>query len=355
MLRSEVPSDTVFLRDMAWYDEHDVDLRLGVRATHLDTSATRITLAGGETISYDACLLVTGGRVRTLDCAGCDLEGVVYLRTLHDATALAEKLQQRPRVVVVGAGFIGAEVAASARMVGCEVTMLEIFEVPLARVLGEDLGRVYAQIHRDHDVDLQLGETVERMEGSDRVEAVVGSSGTRYAADLVVIGVGIVPNVELGAEAGLDCDNGIVVDEHCRTSAPGVYAAGDVANRPDAFSGGRIRVEHFQNAQNQGAAAARNMLGRDEPFEEVPWFWSDQYDVNLQMLGHPDAERVVRGSIEAREFTALYLRGDRLVAAVAMNRSRDISVTRRLIERRIAVDPARLGDSDVALKDLLKG
>jgi 3-phenylpropionate/trans-cinnamate dioxygenase ferredoxin reductase subunit len=195
------------------------------------------------------------------------------------------------------------------------------------------------------------------MEGSDRVEGVVGSSGTRYAADLVVIGVGIVPNVELGAAAGLDCDNGIVVDERCRTSAPGVYAAGDVANRPDAFSGGRIRVEHFQNAQNQGPAAARSMLGRDEPFEEVPWFWSDQYDVNLQMLGHPtpDADRVVRGSIEDREFSAFYMRGNRIVAVVAMNRGRDISVARRLIERRIAVEPARLGDSDLALKDLLTG
>jgi 3-phenylpropionate/trans-cinnamate dioxygenase ferredoxin reductase subunit len=269
---------------------------------------------------------------------------------------LATELARRPRVVVIGAGFIGAEVAASARMVGCEVTILEILEVPLARVLGEDLGRVYAQIHRDNGVDLRLGEGVERIEGADRVEAVVSTAGRRYPADLVVVGVGIEPNVELAHEAGIACDKGIVVDARCRTSAPKVFAAGDVANRPDDYSGGRIRVEHFQNAQNQGTAAARNMLGRDEPFQEVPWFWSDQYDVNLQMLGHPgpDADRVLRGRLEDREFTALYVRGGVVVAAIALNRGRDIAAARRLISRHVPVDPKRLADTDVELKALLR-
>ena len=357
VIRSEVEAASVFLRDEAWYADNDIELRLGVRATALSPDDRTITLDDGDVLAYESCLLATGGRVRRLDVPGDDLPGVHYLRTVRDAAGIVGALADRPRVVVIGAGFIGAEVAASARTLGCDVTIIEIFEVPLVRVLGEDLGRVYGGIHRDHGVDLRLGETVERIEGDGRVEAVVGSSGDRYPADLVVIGVGIVPNAELASEAGLSCDNGILVDELCRTSAPGVFAAGDVANRPDAFSGGRIRVEHFQNAQNQGPAAARSILGRTEAFAEVPWFWSDQYDVNLQMLGHPtqEAERVVRGRIEEREFTALYLHGDHVVAAIAMNRGRDISVARRLIERKIPVDAHRLRDEGADLRELLKG
>jgi 3-phenylpropionate/trans-cinnamate dioxygenase ferredoxin reductase subunit len=354
VLRSEAEPESVYLRNASWYEEHDVELRLGVRATSLRPG--ELTLDDDSMLSFDSCLIATGGRVRTLDVPGADLEGVGYLRTVRDAAGLAARLRDRPRVVVVGAGFIGAEVAASARTVGCEVTMIEILEVPLARVLGEDLGRLYAQIHRDHGVDLRLGEGVERFVGSDRVEAVVGTSGTRYPADLVLIGVGIAPNVELAADAGIACDNGILVDDRSRTSDPRIFAAGDVANRPDAFSGRRIRVEHFQNAQNQGPAAAKNMLGRDEPFQEVPWFWTDQYDVNLQMLGHPSdhADRVVRGDTSSTDFIALYIRGDTVVAAIAMNRGKDIAAARRLIERRVAVDRTKLADDDVSLRDLLR-
>lgn len=356
VLRAEAEPSSAFLREESWYADNDIDLRLGVRATTLDASQATLTLSEGDMLRYDACLFATGGRPRSLDVPGADLDAVRYLRTMRDAVDISATLAAKPRVVVVGAGFIGAEVAASARTIGCDVTMLEVLEVPLARVLGEDLGRVYAQIHRDHGVDLRLGEGVERFEGSDSVEAVIGSTGTRYPADLVVVGVGIVPNVELAVDAGLACDNGIVVDEHCRTSVPNVFAAGDVANRPDAYSGGRIRVEHFQNAQNQGPAAARAMLGRDDPFQEVPWFWSDQYDVNLQMLGHatPGAERVVRGSFEDRDFTALYLRDGLVTAAIAMNRGKDIAAVRRMIERRVSVDTDRAGNEEVALRDLLR-
>jgi 3-phenylpropionate/trans-cinnamate dioxygenase ferredoxin reductase subunit len=275
---------------------------------------------------------------------------------LRDAVTLRDELQRKPRVVVVGAGFIGAEVGASARMLGCNVTMIEVLDVPLERVLGAELGRLYARVHIDHGVDLRLGEGVEFFAGSDRVEAVVGTSGTNYAADLVVVGVGIEPNVELAVDADIACDNGIVVDEGCRTSAPNVFAAGDVANRPDHFSASRIRVEHFQNAQNQGPAAARSMLGRGEPFKEVPWFWSDQYDVNLQMLGHPSPAhgRVVRGRMDDLDFIAFDLQGDKVVAALALNRGRDIAAARRLIERRVPVDAKKLADDDAPLRDLLR-
>jgi 3-phenylpropionate/trans-cinnamate dioxygenase ferredoxin reductase subunit len=353
VLRGEAPP--AFLRDEEWYASQDIELRLGTRATRLDPSGT--LWLEDEEIAFDACLLATGGRPRRLNLSGSQLEGVHYLRTLRDAAAIAGVLVSKPRVVVIGAGFIGAEVAASARVLGCDVTMIEVLDVPLLRVLGEEIGGVYAQIHRDHGVDLRLGEGVERFEGGGRVEAVVGTSGRRYPADLVVVGVGIEPNVELALEAGIACDNGIVVDELCRTSGARVYAAGDVARRPDPFTGAPIRPEHFQNAQNQGSAAARAMLGKGEPFGEVPWFWSDQYDVNLQMLGHasPDEERVVRGSLHARGFIAFFLRGDNVIAAIALGRGRDIAATRRLIERRVAVDRARLADEGVALKDLLRG
>ncbi len=327
VLRGE--AEPVFLRPDDYYSSNDIDTRFGVRATSLDPSGS-VSLSDGERIEFDACLLATGGRPRPLD----GIEGL-YLRTLRDAMTIRTELERKPHLVVIGAGFIGAEVAASARQIGCDVTMLEMLEVPLLRVLGPELGRTYAQIHRDHGVDLRLGYDIKEYE--------------RRPDDVVVIGVGMVPNVELALDAGIECDNGVLVDEFCRTSAPKVFAAGDVARIR-----GRMRIEHFQNAQNQGPAAARSMLGKQEPFDEVPWFWSDQYDVNLQILGHPTGEPVVRGSLESHEFIAFYVEGDHLVGATAMNRGKEIAVARRLIERGIAVEPAALRDEDVALRDLLR-
>jgi len=351
VLRSETEPGAVFLRDEDWYHTNGIELELGRTVTGLDAAGS-LTFAGGGTIAFDACLIATGGRVRRLRVPGSDLEGVHYLRTIRDATALRDAFASKPRLVVIGAGFIGAEVAASARMLGCDVTMIEVLDVPLGRVLGSELGAAYARLHKDHGVDLRLGEGVEEITD----DSVIGTSGSVYPADLVVIGVGIEPNVELAMAAGMRCDNGIVVDEFCQTSASRVFAAGDVANRPDEFSGGRIRTEHFQNAQNQGAAAARNMLGKAEVFGEVPWFWSDQYDTNLQTLGHPSPshERVTRGRMEDLDFITFDLEGDRVVAAVAMNRGRDIAATRRLIERRVTVDRERLADDDVPLRELLR-
>ena len=347
VLRGE--SEPVFLRPEDWYASHEIELRLGLRADALLDSS--VVLSTGEQVAFDACLLATGGRPRRLHEA--DRPSVHYLRTMRDAIALRDALASKPGVVVVGAGFIGAEVAASARTVGCDVTMIEVLDVPLARVLGPELGDIYARIHRDHGVDLRLGEGVEEI----TADGVIGTSGKAYPADLVVVGVGIEPNVELAANAGVSCENGVVVDEFCRTSAANVFAAGDVANRPDEFSGSRIRAEHFQNAQNQGVAAARNMLGHGEPFREVPWFWSDQYEVNLQTLGHPSAshDRVTRGRLDDLDFIAFDLAGDRIVAAVAMNRGRDIAAARRLIERRVSVDRGQLADEDRPLRDLLRG
>jgi 3-phenylpropionate/trans-cinnamate dioxygenase ferredoxin reductase component len=323
-------AEPVFLRPDDWYASNEIETLFGVRVTSLDPSGS-VALRDGSRIGFDACLLATGGRPRRLDV----LEGAYYLRTLRDALAVREALEERPHLVVIGAGFIGAEVAASARQVGCEVTMLEVLEVPLLRVLGPQLGRIYAQIHTDNGVDLRLGYDIAAHDFRDD--------------DVVVAGVGMLPNVDLALDAGIECDNGVLVDELCRTSAPKVFAAGDVARVR-----GRPRIEHFQNAQNQGPAAARSMLGKQVPFDEVPWFWSDQYDVNLQILGHPSGEPVIRGSLDERDFIALYVEGDRVIAATAMNRGKDVAVARRLIERGIRVDLDVLRDEDVALRDLLR-
>jgi 3-phenylpropionate/trans-cinnamate dioxygenase ferredoxin reductase subunit len=256
---------------------------------------------------------------------------------------------------VIGAGFIGAEVAASARMQGLEVAMLEMAPVPLGRALGDDLGRIYAEIHRERGVELYTGEAIERFEGSGRVERVVGSSGRATGCDFVVVGVGIDPATELAEDAGLAVDNGVVVDEYCETSAPGIFAAGDVANFYHPLLGERLRVEHWANAQNQGVAAAKSMLGLREPYAEVPWFWSDQYDLNMQYVGHASRwdEAVFRGDVAGRSFTAFYLAGGRLLAALAVNRHRDIRPCRELIRSGAKVDAQKLRNEDIELKSLV--
>ncbi|HXG41539.1 MAG TPA: FAD-dependent oxidoreductase [Dehalococcoidia bacterium] len=353
-LRGEMPREELFVQPEAFWAEQEIELLMGVRAVSLDLAAKRVELSNGERLSFDKLLLATGGRVRRLQVPGADLEGVHYLRTVDDSEALARELRPGRRLVVVGAGFIGSEVAASAREKGLEVTMVEVLPLPLQKALGPEVGRIYAEIHLEHGVELVLGEGVERFEGDRRVRAVLTSSGRRIECDVVLVGVGIEPATELAQEAGLQVDNGIVVDEFCRTSHPDVYAAGDVANFYSPLLGRRLRVEHWHNAQNQGIAAARSML-RQEPYAELPWFWSDQYDLNMQYVGFADAwDRVVfRGDVGARRFTAFYLRGGRLEATLAVNRPRDIRAARELIQSRAVLDPGRLADEAQDLRALL--
>ncbi len=353
-LRGEMPREEVFIQPESFWAEQEVELLMGVRAVALDLAAKRVELSSGERLSFDKLLLATGGRVRRLPVPGADLEGVHYLRTLDDCEALSRELQPGRRLAVVGAGFIGSEVAASAREKGLEVTMIEVLPVPLQRALGPEVGRIYADIHREHGVELVLGEGVERFEGDSRLRAVVTASGRRIECDLALVGVGIAPATELAEAAGLAVDDGIVVDEFCQTSHPDVFAAGDVARFYSPVLGRRLRVEHWHNAQNQGAAAARNMLRR-EPYAEVPWFWSDQYDLNMQYVGFADAwDRVVfRGDVAGRRFTAFYLRDGRLEAALAINRPRDIRACRELIQARAVVDAERLADESQDLRAFL--
>ena len=353
-LRGEMPREELFIQPESFWTEQEIELVMGVRAVALDLAAKRVELSSGERLSFDKLLLATGGRVRRLGVPGADLTGVHYLRTVDDCESLARELQPGRRLAVVGAGFIGSEVAASAREKGLEVTMIEVLPVPLQKALGPEVGRIYAEIHREHGVELVLGEGVERFEGDGRVRAVVTSSGRRIECDLVLVGVGIAPAAELAEAAGLEVDNGIVVNEFCETSHSDVYAAGDVANFYSPVLGRRLRVEHWHNAQNQGAAAARSMLRR-EPYAEVPWFWSDQYDLNMQYVGYADGwdEVVFRGDVEGRRFTAFYLREGRLEAALAINRPRDIRACREMIRARVSVDPRQLADESQDLRALL--
>jgi 3-phenylpropionate/trans-cinnamate dioxygenase ferredoxin reductase subunit len=352
-LRGEQERDRLFVHPEAWYAEQEVDVRLGIRATSIDLTARSVTLSDEDTVPFESLLIATGGRPRRLD--GEPSDRVLYLRTIEDADRIKGWLAPGRSLVVVGAGFIGAEVAASARTVGAEVTVLDRNDVPLARVLGPQIGAVYAEIHRDHGVDLRPSDGVASIEVSDDGVVVRSTRGATIEGDAVVVGVGIQPNTELAEAAGLELTNGIAVDEFCRTSHEDVFAAGDVADHFHPVFGRRIRVEHFDNALKHGAHAARNMAGRKEPFDDPHWFWSDQYDYNLQYGGfaHEWDDIVVRGSLDERDFVAFFLKDDVLLAALGVNRGREVRRAMKLISARARPDRQKLRDDGVDLRTLL--
>jgi 3-phenylpropionate/trans-cinnamate dioxygenase ferredoxin reductase component len=355
-LRGEQPIDKAFLRTEQWYRDNTIELRLGVRAEHLDIKGHSVSLSDGSKVAWNKLLLATGARPRRLDVSGSDMPGVLLLRTVVDAIAINDQLKPGARVVVIGAGFIGSEVAASARMKGCEVTIVEIFDVPLQRALGPEVGAAFTSLHLDNGVTLRLGTQVKAFRGDTWVRTVELSDGTTLEADVVIVGVGVVPNVEVAEDAGLVCNDGIVVNELCKTSAPDVFAAGDVANHPNPILGHRIRIEHWQNAQNQGAHAAKTMMGSTEPYSEVPWFWSDQYDLNLQMAGHPVKwdRIVVRGSLQDRKGCAFYMDKGRMIAAVGLNSGKEVRGAKALIAAGITPSDAALADTGTDLRALAK-
>jgi 3-phenylpropionate/trans-cinnamate dioxygenase ferredoxin reductase component len=353
-LRGEAGREKVYVHDEGFYAEQDIELRLGRTAVSLNASADEVALDDGERLRYDRLLLATGAEPRRLPLPGAELDGVVYLRTVEDSDALRERLDRGGHVVVVGAGWIGAEVAASARQRGLDVTVLDPLSVPLERVLGTEMGAVYRDVHADQGVKLLMGTGVEGFEGGEAVQRVRTSDGRTLDCDFVVVGVGVQPRSQLAAQAGLAVGDGILVDEHLQTSAPGVFAAGDVAGAEHPFYGERIRVEHWANALHQGPAAARNMLGRGEAFDSLPYFFSDQYDVGMEYTGfarHWDRV-VIRGDLAAREFIAFWMVEDRVVAGMNVNLWDVVDPIQRLIRERVAVDDKRLADPDVALDQL---
>jgi 3-phenylpropionate/trans-cinnamate dioxygenase ferredoxin reductase subunit len=328
-------------------------VRPDTRVRALDPRARTLTLTDGERLAFDACLVATGVRNRSLEVPGSELECVCQLRTVADADRIRTAAASATHAVVVGMGFIGAEVTASLRTLGLEVTVVEVFETALQKVLGLRIGRVLASIHRDHGVTLRFGDTVERFEGSGRVERVITTGGGTIACDLVVVGVGTSPATEALGALPIGVDGGVEVGETLATSVPGVFAAGDVASHAHPVFG-RVRVEHFDNAIKMGKHAAHAMLGSLAAFDDPHWFWSDQYDHHIQMGGvAATGEMVVRGSIEDRSFCAFFLdEGGALRASVSLDRPRDVRRSLALIRAQARPAPSALADPDVDLRTL---
>jgi 3-phenylpropionate/trans-cinnamate dioxygenase ferredoxin reductase subunit len=354
-LRGESERTAVYLQeDPGWYDEHAVELRTSTAVESLDVGGSAVVLGGGERIDYDALLLATGAEPKRPPLPGLELEGVHVLRTLEDSDVLRGVLDQGGRLVVVGAGWIGCEVAASARQRGMDVAVVEPQSVPLEGVLGPELGAFYRDVHAEHGVELHLGSGVEAIEGAGRAESVRTADGTTLEADAVLIAVGVAPRIA-SAEGVLDLDNGILVDAGLRASAPGVFAAGDVANHHHPLFG-RLRVEHWANALEQGPAAARAMLGQDVTYDRVPYFFSDQYDIGMEYAGHsqPGDEVVFRGDPAMREFIAFWLRDGRVAAGMNVNVWDVNEDIQQLVRSGATVDLARLRDPDVPLDEFVK-
>jgi 3-phenylpropionate/trans-cinnamate dioxygenase ferredoxin reductase component len=354
-LRGEVGRDKIFVHDDGFYAERDIELRLGCAAVHLDTAVGQVALADGTRLRYDRLLIATGAEPRGLSIPGEALDGVLYLRSVADSDALRERLDRGGSMVVVGGGWIGAEVAASARQRGLDVTLIDPHAFPLERVLGAEVGAIYRDIHTDHGVRMLLGTGVDAFEGSTAVERVRTSDGHVVDCDVVVVGIGVQPRTALATQGRLYVDDGIVVDDRLQTSTPGVFAAGDVAMAHYPFYSRRIRFEHWANALHQGPVAARNMLGLGEKFDRLPYCFSDQYDVGMEYTGFARTwDRVVfRGDPASREFIAFWLASGRVVAGMNVGVWDVTDAIERLIRSRAQVDDRRLADPDVPLEDLV--
>lgn len=350
------------LHDRAWYDDNNVELRLGSKVTAIDTGARKVTLADGSEVEYDKLLIATGSRVRKLDVPGADLPGINYLRTATESKALTDAYAAKPRVVVVGAGWIGLEAASAARERGSEVTVIEPQSTALASVMGEQVGELYADLHRQHGVDLRFGVGVESFEGEDHVTGVRTSAGDVLPADLVVVGVGVQPNTELAEAAGIEVaspedGSGIVTGPDLRTSVPEVYAAGDVVRWDHPLLGHSIRVEHWQNAKDSGKVAAKSMLGQKVTQDALPYFFTDQYDLGMEYAG--DVPRgtsyhvVLRGDPASGAYLAFWLDDDNhVLAGMHVNTWGSLDAVQDLIRSKKQVDPARLADSSVELSEV---
>src|SRR4051794_39893531 len=354
-LRGEAERDAAFVHEEGFYAEKDIDLRTSSPVESVDADAREVQLESGERIGYSKLLLAPGAEPRVLSLPGADLDGVHYLRTFEDSDTLREAIEKGGHAVVIGAGWIGSEVAASARTKGMDVTLIEQLSVPLERVIGPEVGEIYAAIHRDHGTEVLGGTGVEAIEGDGRAERVRLKGGKTVDADLVVVGVGVAPRTKLAQVAGLATDNGILADERLATAAGDIFVAGDAANAYHPFYEQRVRVEHWHNALEQGPAAARNMLGKGDPYDRIPYFFSDQYDVGMEYAGYaPSYDEVVfRGDVEGREFIAFWLQGGRVLAGMNVNVWDVTDDIQALVRSRTEVDAGSLRDPEVPLGDLV--
>jgi 3-phenylpropionate/trans-cinnamate dioxygenase ferredoxin reductase subunit len=353
-LRGETETPAWLQEDERWYAANDIELRPSSVVQSIDASDKAVVLGGGERIGFDRLLLATGAEPRRLPVPGADLDGVHVLRTIENSNTIRSIIESGGRLVVIGGGWIGCEVAASAKQKGMDVTLIESLELPLLRVLGPELGAFYRDVHKDEGVDMLLGAGVEAIEGSGRAERVRLADGSTIDCTAVVVGIGVAPRVEL-LEGVARIDNGIVVDERLQSSAEGIFACGDIANAAHPVFTQHVRVEHWANALEQGPAAARSMLGQDVSYDKVPYFFSDQYDVGMEYAGLHDPsadELVIRGDMGSREFIAFWVRGDRLMAGMNVNVWDVSDPIQELVHSRANVDRARLADPDVPLQEV---
>ncbi len=357
LLLGEATIESTYLWPGNPYDALNIELRLNARVTAIAPGKRSVELADGETLSYDKLMLALGARPRLLPVPGADLGNVFTLRAIPDTLAIRAAIAPDAPVVVIGGGWIGLEVAAAARKLGAQVTVVEALDRLCARAATHDLSAYLLALHQRHGVDVRLNAGVVRLEGDGAVGRVVLANGTSLDAAAVVVGIGVVANVELAQAAGLAVDNGIKVDELGRTSDPAIWAAGDVTNHPNKLLGRRIRLESWENAQNQAIAAAKAMLGGTDPYAEIPWFWSDQYDVNLQLVGVPEGwdESVTRGVHGSDSFMMFYLKDGKIVGATGINNPRDVRMTKRIMTAGKTVDSGHLADPEFKLQTLMRG
>ena len=351
-LKGDQSADKVYLRAESFYADRDIAMKLSTRATAIDTTAKTVALSSDETLHYDHLLISTGSRPRKLSIDGSDLPGIHYLRTMDDVDGLRDDMQADANLVIVGGGYIGLEVAAVGRELGLNVHVLEMEERILQRVTTPEMSAYYHQLHEGRGVNIHTNTAVTGFAGDGKVQEVL-CGDKRFPADIVIVGIGIIPNTELAEAAGIVCNNGIVVDDHCCTSDPNVYAAGDCTNHPNPLLDRRLRLESVPNAMDQARVSTANMLGDDKTYAAIPWFWSDQYELKLQMVGFSadgDAQ-VLRGDMASNQFAIFYLKDGKVVAADAVNSPKEFMLCKQLVGK--SADPAMLADPEADLKALL--
>jgi 3-phenylpropionate/trans-cinnamate dioxygenase ferredoxin reductase subunit len=351
-LKGDQSADKVYLRAESFYADRDIAMKLSTRATAIDTTAKTVALSSDETLHYDHLLISTGSRPRKLSIDGSDLPGIHYLRTMDDVDGLRDGMQADANLVIVGGGYIGLEVAAVGRELGLNVHVLEMEERILQRVTTPEMSAYYHQLHEGRGVNIHTNTAVTGFAGDGKVQEVL-CGDKRYPADIVIVGIGIIPNTELAEAAGIVCNNGIVVDDHCCTSDPNVYAAGDCTNHPNPLLDRRLRLESVPNAMDQARVSTANMLGDDKTYAAIPWFWSDQYELKLQMVGFSaDGDtQVLRGDMASNQFAIFYLKDGKVVAADAVNSPKEFMLCKQLVGK--SADPAMLADPEADLKALL--
>ena len=356
-LLGETDVESTYFWPPETYEEDRIDVRLNTRVTAIDREAKTVTLDNGETLTWDKLAITTGARVRPLPIDGADLSGVHYLRNMDDTLAIREDAVKGGTAVIIGGGWIGLECAATLGKLGCKPVVVEFADRLCGRAVTPDISDWMLEFHRAKGVDVRLNTGVEKLEGGGAVSRAILSDGSAIDCSIVVIGIGVLPNVELAEEAGLEVDNGIVVDEFCRTSDPDIFSAGDVTNHPNGLLGRRIRLESWENAMNQGINAGKSMLDAGAPYSEIPWFWSDQFDANIQMIGLPEEwdETATRGDKSANEFVEFYLKDGVIVGAISVNSTRDLRFGKRLMQAGKQVTAADLANTDIKMQALLKG